>query len=271
MNSSINEITSNKNKYFKRFKSLNMKKYRESERLYLLEGQRYIDTAIELKLKFEALLFDIDSWNQMELKAQNFYLEAAEVFVFPSHLFKEITQTEQSQGFLGVINMPEVLEIDFIEKSMADKTKLNILLLDRVQDPGNLGTIIRTADAAGIEFVLLAKGTVDAYSPKVVRSTAGSILNIKLIALEEVEVAISELKTYGFNIIATALEGAKDYGESSCYKSRNCLIIGNEANGVSAEILNMADNKVKIPIFGKAESLNAAVAAGIMMYKLNSL
>lgn len=271
MISSVSEITSNQNKHFKRFKSLNLKKNREAEKLYLLEGQRYIDTAIEQMLKFEALLFEINLWHKLDTKDKIRYQAAAEIFIFPIQLFKEITQTEQSQGIIGVINMPEEMDLSFLETIVKSNDNYNILLLDRVQDPGNLGTIIRTADAAGFNIILLAKGTVDAYNPKVVRSTAGSILNISLIELAQITDALVMLKSIGFHIIATALEGAVDYNESSYYKAYNCLVIGNEANGVSSEVLELSDSRVKIPIYGKAESLNAAVAAGIMMYKLNSM
>ena len=182
-----------------------------------------------------------------------------------------MTQTEQSQGIIGVINMPKVLDLSVLKQEVVKNEKYNIVLLDRIQDPGNLGTIIRTADAAGIEWILLAKGTVDAYNPKVVRSTAGSILNIKLIEVDPIKDALNLLKTFGVNVIATTLEGAVDYGEPSSYKRFNCLVIGNEANGESNEIIELSDARVKIPIYGSAESLNASVAAGIMMYKLNSL
>lgn len=268
---SVGEITSNQNRHFKRFKSLNLKKNRESERLFLLEGQRYIDTAIEQSFNFDALLFDCNVWHKLEKDDQMRYQSASEVFLLSTQLFKELTQTEQSQGMIGVINMPSILNLTFLQQMISKKSRYNILLLDRIQDPGNLGTIIRTADAAGIEVILLAKGTVDAYNPKVVRSTAGSILNMKLIEVDQIKEAISLLKTFGFNIISTALEGAVDYGEPSSYQRFNCLVIGNEANGVSTEILELSDFRVKIPIYGKAESLNASVAAGIMMYKLNSI
>lgn len=268
---SVSEITSNQNRHFKRFKSLNLKKNRESERLFLLEGQRYINTAIEQSFDFEALLFDSNVWHKLEKDDQSKYQSASEVFLLPIGLFKELTQTEQSQGIIGVINMPEVMDIAVLEQIITKNSKYNIVLLDRIQDPGNLGTIIRTADAAGIEWILLTKGTVDAYNPKVVRSTAGSILNIKLIEVDQIRDTLTLLKTFGFNIISTTLEGAVDYCEPSSYQRFNCLVIGNEANGVSTEIIELSDSRVKIPIYGRAESLNASVAAGIMMYKLNSL
>ncbi len=275
MSETVLEIASSQNKTFKKFKSLTLKKYREREFLFLMEGQRYIDTAIKNEVVFEAILFDEQTWHHsIDDLSKQIYMRSAQVYILVESLFQELSQTEQSQGIIGVLQIPMnqslVHALDTRQKTNHDRHK-NIIMLDRIQDPGNLGTIIRTADAAGIDTILLVKGTVDPYNPKVVRSTAGSILYVKLIEVDDSIETIEILKSNGYHVVVTALENARDYNDVSCYGEKNCLVIGNEANGVSELFIQSSDSRVKIPIIGQAESLNASVAAGIMMYKLQSL
>lgn len=250
------EITSANNGYFKKAKSLHYKKYREKEELFLLEGYRYIKTAIELKQKCFGLFFTQDH-QEFDQWGDNF-----PHFVLSKELFSQLSQTENTQGIIGIFSMPKTLTLE-------DTFEGNSLLyLDRIQDPGNLGTIIRTADAAGISTILLGKGCVDVYNDKTIRSAAGSILNVKFVYVSDSVKGMQKIREQGFKIIVTALENARYFDEPNLYGQKNCLVIGNEANGVSPEIINHSDVCVKIPIDGNAESLNAAVAAGIMMYKL---
>ena len=258
-------IESTQNKVFKKYKSLNLKKNRELEGLYLLEGQRYIDTALAMGHPFEALLVDSTYWESVENREH--YENACEVMLMTGQLMKEISQTEHSQGIIGV--MKSQISPDLRTHLECEDIK-NILFLDRLQDPGNLGTIIRTADAAGFDTIICSKGTVDAYNPKVVRSTAGSILNVHIFYVDDALACLNMIKVLGFKCVVTALENAIDYHTQGIYGTKNCLVIGNEANGVSAEVIDLADVAVKIPIFGGAESLNAAVAAAIMMYQIIS-
>lgn len=276
MSETILEIASSQNKTFKKFKSLTLKKYREREALFLMEGQRYIDTAIKNDIAFEAIIFDEQTWHHaIDDVSKQEYMHSAQVYILVESLFQELSQTEQSQGIIGVLHMPAnrslLHALDTIQNPINHDRHKNIIMLDRIQDPGNLGTIIRTADAAGIDTILLVKGTVDPYNPKVVRSTAGSILYVKLIEVEDSIETIEILKSNGYHVVVTALENAKDYNDISSYGEKNCLVIGNEANGVSDLFIKSSDSRVKIPIIGQAESLNASVAAGIMMYKLQSL
>lgn len=258
-------ITSTQNKLFKKFKSLSLKKNREKEGLFILEGQKYIDTAIEIGEAFDAILIDDMTWeSQIINKKDRFYLNACPVYVLPEKLLKELTQTEQSQGIIGI---SQIRQNPFDVCTLGD----NVLFLDRIQDPGNLGTIIRTADAAGFNTLLLAHGTVDPYNPKVVRSTAGSVLNIRLIEVDDAVATLNMLTLEGYKIIVTALENYLDYGDLNIYGRKNCIVIGNEANGVSKQVMELADVRVKIPIMGKAESLNASVAAALMMYKVHEI
>ena len=140
-----------------------------------------------------------------------------------------------------------------------------ILAVDGVQDPGNLGTIIRTADSANLKQILVSKDTVDAYSPKVIRSTMGSIYRVKIVECENLADVLDELKKHKFQIVSTSLDT-----ENSIYDidyRKKVVVIGNEGNGVSKKIQDLSDYKVKIPMLGKTESLNASVATGIMIYE----
>lgn len=257
------EITSVQNKVFKRFKALTMKKNREKEGLFILEGQRYIDTAISSGHPFEAIFIARDAWTGFSHQSRaHIYLEACPVYIISETMMNELAQTEQTQGIVGIA------KVKGADDALGSMTK-NILVLDRLQDPGNLGTIIRTADAAGFGTIFLTKGTVDPYNSKVVRSTAGSILNVDLIEIDDKVETLLHLKSKGYRIVVTALENALDYNDMNGYGKQNCIVIGNEANGVSDEIMALADVRIKIPIVGKAESLNAAVAAALMMYKTN--
>ena len=143
----------------------------------------------------------------------------------------------------------------------------DILILDKIQDPGNLGTILRTADAAGISTVICTKGTTDIYSPKVVRSAMGSLMHLKILFIDDYE-SLNILKKNGYKIISSSLENALDYNVLSTIQSKIAIVLGNEANGIDNKLLNLSDLKVKIPLYGAAESLNVGIAGGILMYKL---
>jgi TrmH family RNA methyltransferase len=134
-----------------------------------------------------------------------------------------------------------------------------------VQDPGNLGTIARTADAAGYDLLVLSKGCADIYSPKAVRSTMGSILNIKIITNVDSKDFIEFIKNKGYELISSSLEGSSNY-KSVQLQGKSAIVFGNEGSGIENSILDASDHLVKIPIYGKAESLNVSVAAGILLY-----
>ena len=260
-------IQSAQNKQFKLFKSLNQKKYREQERLYFLEGLRYVETAVDNGKSLESLIISDVLWETLKMTEMGAtFLNLCPVYVLHEALFSELVQTEQSQGIVGVFKMHSHTALG--EWVLGRDNHKTILWLDRLQDPGNLGTIIRTADAVGVEIILMSHGTVDPYNPKSVRSTAGSILNVTLVNVANNESMCEHLKSSGYKLVATALEGALDYSVEAAYGQKNCLIIGNEANGISNDLLVASDLRVKIPIIGGAESLNASVAAGIMLYKL---
>ena len=140
------------------------------------------------------------------------------------------------------------------------------MALDDVQDPGNLGTIIRTLDAAGIDSLILSKGCADVYNPKVVRSTMGAIFRVDTKYVDDLKSELLSLKEKGYNVITTSLKTNK-YIYDIDFSKKTVIVIGNESNGVSKEIFDISDEMVKIPMLGKTESLNASVAAGVIIYE----
>ena len=165
--------------------------------------------------------------------------------------------------------MPEyrLLEKDFLNQAYNKNGKIKLLILEDTADPGNLGTIMRTAEAAGVTGVIMSKGTVDIFNPKVVRSTMGSIFRLPFAYVEDLKEVIKELKKSGISFYATHLKGEKSY-KAIKYSDRSAILIGNEARGLSDEVADLADIYVIIPMQGKVESLNAAVAAALMMYEV---
>ena len=166
---------------------------------------------------------------------------------------------------LAIVKTPGYALTDILKENTA-----KLLVLDNLRDPGNLGTIIRTAEAAGMSGILLSEGCVDITNPKVVRSTMGAIFRVPFVRCEVLADELLRLKEsyYGFTVYATALNGSVVFTENKYY-GRCAIVIGNESNGVSPEVLAASDKKIRIPMAGKVESLNAAVAAAIVMYEIN--
>ena len=187
--------------------------------------------------------------------------EKSEKLVLSQGLFSQLSSQENSQGI--------ILVYKYEEKDIENAGD-NVIVLDRVGDPGNLGTIIRTVDAAGFKDIILTKGSVDCYNEKVIRSTMGSIFNINLYYAEE-EKLLNFLKEKNYKIISTVLsDDCIPYTEMKLEK-RNAVVFGNEGSGIGENIIKYSHEKVIIPIYGTAESLNVAMACGIIIYKLREL
>lgn len=180
------------------------------------------------------------------------------IVTISNKIFNDISDVKTPQGILAVI-----------KKNQNNQIETNsdyILVLDSLQDPGNMGTIIRTADSANINQIIINKTTVDPYSSKVIRSTMGAIYRTNIIEVEDLKATLKEMKSKGFQIITTDLKATQSIYDIN-YNNKTVVVIGNEANGVSQEILQTADKKVIIPMLGKTESLNASIAASIMIYE----
>ena len=175
-----------------------------------------------------------------------------------SKVFKYLTDVQTPQGILAVIEKtPKDQEIDYSQDI--------IVALDDIQDPGNLGTILRTVDSVGLTQILVSKETADSFNPKVVRSTMGAIFRVKVIECDNLKEKLKEAKKHKYKIVVSSLQTNNSVYDINYNKK--VIVIGNEANGVEKEIQDMADEKIKIPMLGKTESLNASVATGIILYE----
>lgn len=251
----LKEIQSTKNPLIKETKKLQQKKFRQQTQTYLLEGFHLIQEAKLANVILKEVFINqrgLNEWSEwIEENLIEYYLVSDEVL-------KTLASQPTPQGMIAVAEMPQE---DRIAYSGA------WLLLDNVQDPGNVGTMIRTADAAGFSGVILGQGSADLYNPKTLRSTQGSLYHLSVRTGDLTEI-ISQFQQVGNLVLGTALDKeAKDY-LSVEKMSDFALVMGNEGQGMSSELLTMTDLNLYIPIKGHAESLNVAIAAGILMFHL---
>ena len=252
-------ISSKDNEFIKHIKKLKDKKYRDESNEYIIEGIKLIEEAVKEQAKIKKIIVCENTTKTYEIPT-NVRLEIAkyECIYVTEKIFNSITQVTNPQGVMAIIEKsPENQEIDF--------TQDLIVILDDVEDPGNLGTILRTIDSIGLSQVIVSKDTADAFNPKVVRSTMGAIFRVKIIEAENLIDTIKLIKRHHFKLVATSLQTDKSIYDIDFNKKM--IVIGNESNGVSKEIQDMADERAKIPMLGKTESLNASVAAGVVMYE----
>lgn len=254
-------IKSKDNEKFKFAKSLLKTKYRNREKKYLAEGLRTVELALEYGAKIESVFLNEKFAENEENSNIIESLESVtKVFLMSNDLFKNIAATENSQGMVAMINMKDISIDDINSKHK------KIILLDRLQDPGNLGTVIRTADAAGFDMVIMTKGCVDLYNPKVVRSAMGSMFYMDIVSATQEE-ALEAMKKNDIEIVSSYLKTDNFYNEVE-YSERCALVVGNEANGICDFWIENSDKIVKIPMYGKAESLNVAISAALLMYQI---
>ena len=253
-------ITSKDNENIKHIKKLKEKKYREEYKEFIIEGIKMIEEALEEKAKIKSIIICDDCKNQGSIPSSLMYEIAKLDCIYVSEkVFTSITDVVSPQGIMAILEKPENSEkqIDFKEN--------NFLILDNIQDPGNMGTILRTADSLNLKQIIVSKGSADIYNPKVVRSTMGAIFRVKVLEVEDLKQVIKELKKHKIKVYATDLKTEKSIYDIDY--SKTAVVIGNEANGVSQEILEEATDRIKIPMIGKTESLNAAVATSIILYE----
>ncbi|MED3894022.1 RNA methyltransferase [Priestia aryabhattai] len=252
----VKQIDSVKNPQVKAWKKLHNKKDRDKQGLFMVEGFHLVEEAIKNNDCVKELIIR----ESTEVPAQ-WNIDGIEITVVNEAIIKLLSDTETPQGIIAVCVQTKHAEIIH--------TAQKVLLLDAVQDPGNLGTIIRTADAAGVEAIIIGEGSVDVYNPKVVRSTQGAIFHLPIVKGDLLEI-ISLLKERGIAVYGTSLQNGKVYTH---VKPSNefALIVGNEGNGVSEKVLEQTDQNLYIPIYGKSESLNVAIASGILLYYLRGM
>ncbi|EGT0013175.1 TPA: TrmH family RNA methyltransferase [Clostridium perfringens] len=248
------EIESKNNNLFKEIKKLKEKKHRIKSNKYLIEGLRFVEEAIKSKVSIDSIIFT-ESFKE---KNPDLFLKINEnirLIQMNEALLKQLCSTENPQGIVGVINM----------QNKELKSGELVVLVDKVQDPGNMGTIIRTAHAAGAAGIVMTKGTVDIYNDKTLRSTMGSIFYIPIVEDDSLDF-VKSLKKEGYKLVVSSLQGKNNFFEENL-QGKVMIAVGNEGNGVSDEVYDIADIKVKIPMPGEAESLNVAVATSIMIYE----
>lgn len=248
------EIKSTKNERYKHFKALKTKKERMKTHEYTVEGKKSVADAIAAGADIHAILVSEGFYRD-----ESFSYGKNDIFCFPEAVFDGLSATDTPSGIIGVLG---------IEREDTVKLELDkpYIYCDRVADPGNLGTIIRTADAAGFGGVLLSPGCADVYNPKTVRSSMGSFFHIKV--SENIDaVKLGELKSSGFSIVCGCLSDKTTEYTRADMRQPIIIVVGNESNGISEEILKNSDIAVKIPIIGSVESLNVSVAAALLMYE----
>lgn len=270
-------ITSKTNNNIKYISSLKTKKYRNKYNKYVVEGIKLVEEIINSEgnaPEFIVYSEDILKRNSLGIefldKYENNMLKQANVISVTEDVFKYVADVESPQGLLAVVDKNNEYDLCDLENYFKGNDKINkkFLILDKVQDPGNLGTIIRSAVSFNVENIICLEGTVDAFSPKVVRSTMSGISKVKIynISNNEIDKLIGIFKNAGYNIVATSLNAEKYINEEDI-SYNDIYVLGNEANGVSNELLEKCNKQVKIPMENAMESLNVATAGTILMYE----
>ncbi|MGI6172393.1 MAG: TrmH family RNA methyltransferase [Christensenellales bacterium] len=241
-------ISSTSNQIVQKLRSLKDKKGRVQHGLMLVEGEKLVREALQAGLICSCLLMEEAFWEKFGFG-----------FVAPRRVIESVSDTKTPQGVLGAFSLPDAMDMQ--------NPPNRIVALDGVQDPGNVGAIWRTADAAGFQGLLLGAGCADRFSTKVQRASMGSGLRLPCAETDDLASSLSALRGKGYTVFASTLEGGDFYARRDGGE-KFVLVIGSEARGISDAVKKAADALVKLPMRGGAESLNAAVAAGIMMYEM---
>lgn len=259
----IKEITSKDNAIFKLIKSLKVRKHRIREALFVVEGPKQVVEAETSRYDLKYLvvrqdrlgcLKDYDLFDRVDRYA-------CTVISMDERLFKQISDTENNQGILAVLSYEPLSEKDFM---MEVPSGSNVLVLDKLQDPGNIGTIIRTAEGAGFKGIILLKGSGDVFSPKSIRAAGGATLRMPVTMINDAATLRRLSCEFSKRLIVSDVESGLAYYDVDL--SENIfLVMGNEGHGVSKEILDMADIRINIPTDGALESLNVATAGAVLM------
>lgn len=285
-------ITSTSNQKVKELIRLKEKsRIREEEKLFLAEGPRMAE---EIPLEWIDCLYVSESYEKKCGEQTAAYKKAGvRTETLSDEVFARVSDTKTPQGVLAAVHMPEYSFADILGvKKAAAHTHVQrafmqdpfeghfaardgaagrarlplVLVLDNLQDPGNMGTVFRSAEAAGASGILMSKDCVDVYNPKVIRSTMGAIFRLPFYRAEDLPGAVMELKDGGLRVYAAHLEGRRTY-DGEDYRRGCAFLIGNEGNGLRQEVAECADCRIRIPMEGCTESLNAAVAASILLFE----
>lgn len=249
-------IESSKNKVIKEIKALSEKKYRDEKGLFIADGLRFV-SEIPKSMKIEKMIF---SESFIEKNDISMYEKIYECYTVSNKLFETLSDTKNPQGIMAVCPKIIYKTEDIIKKNGF------YIIAEEMNDPGNLGTIIRTAHAGGADGIILSKGSVDLYNSKVLRSTMGSVFKVPVVVNADLKEVSDIMKMNGIKIFAAHLKGKKYHFDLNL-KNGCAFMLGNEARGLSDYASKLCDELVKIPMPGKAESLNASVAAAVLIYE----
>lgn len=260
-------ITSISNPQMKHILQLQKKsKARWQQRVFVVEGPKMVFEAPKAWVEkvyvsesyFRRMEGSADIENAMPVEA----LAGYQYEVVSDSVFKAVSDTQTPQGILCLVKMPEYTLGDLLMRVP------HLLILESIQDPGNLGTMLRTGEGAGVTGIIMNRTTVDLFHPKVIRSTMGSLYRVPFVIAEDLKEIVCTLKQRDITLYAAHLKGEKSYDKPD-YTKGTAFLIGNEGNGLTDEAADLADEYIRIPMAGQVESLNAAMAAGILMYEVN--
>lgn len=253
-------ITSTKNQKIKNvMKLMTSSKARKEQDVFIVEGIRMFKEIDKNDYVEGFVSSDFYENNREYLKKCEKTYE-----VVDDKVFEQMSGTLTPQGIMAVVKQKHYV----LEDIITTDRPAHVIVCENLQDPGNLGTIIRCGEGAGITGIIMSKNTVDIYNPKTIRSTMGSIFRIPFLYTDNLEETIGELKSKNVKMLAAHLKGKKNYDEVN-YKGSVGFLIGNEGNGLTDKTANLADEYILIPMEGKVESLNAAIASSILMYEVN--
>ncbi len=234
-------------------------KERRKDGIFVVEGPKMFEEApVEWIYKVYATEAFCDRHSEDELHAKLLKTGYERV---SEEVFAKMSDTKAPQGVLCLVKSPQYRLEDLLRQSRGV-----FVVLEDLQDPGNLGTIIRTGEGAGISGVIMTKDTVDIFNPKTIRATMGSVYRVPFVYVQDIAEAVSELKKAGMNVYAAHLKG-EAYYDSFDYTKGSAFLIGNEGNGLKETTADLADTYVRIPMAGRVESLNAAIATSLFMYE----
>ena len=246
-------IRSHQNAMVKNYQKLQTSKGRKKDEAYMIEGEHLVEEAIQSNIQIQRLVV-----SEEQVQLYESWIQKYPTMIVSKEVFEKLSMTQTNQGILAIVPLEK--------KTLVEVPKGRYLIVDAVQDPGNLGTIIRTADAAGFDAVVLGEGCVDLYNDKVVRSMQGSQFHVAIYHENLMDV-YGKLKENDIPIAVTALHrDAKDF-QWLAGRDSVAIVVGNEGNGVRQELIDSADHVIQIPMFGQAESLNVAIATGVLMYQ----
>ena len=251
-------LTSTSNPQVKRLLQLQKKsKARNEEKVFVVEGLRMFAEVPKERVEKVYISESLYNRKKLELNLQDFPYE-----ILSDNVFSHVSDTKTPQGILCVVKQKK-----YEVNELLQKENPHFMVLDNLQDPGNLGTIVRTAEGAGVDAVFMSKETVDIYNPKTIRSTMGSIYRMPVVYVEDLLKLLGEFRKKGIRSFAAHLLGKHSYDKED-YSEGTAILIGNEGNGLRDEVSDAADVWVQIPMEGEVESLNAAIAASILMFEV---